>query len=93
MPLVRGVVSDGPLRPGLEDELVTTLGVLGDFTMLDVDDVSMSFTCAIHAGPIRLRLELESAEGLAVLHVTGSAPVALACAALARRGLRRLVAR
>ncbi len=93
MPLVRGVASDGPLRPGLEGEVVTTLGVHGTFTMLDVDDVSLGFTCAIHAGPIRLRLEFESAEGLAVLHVTSSAPVALGCAPLARRGLRRLVAR
>lgn len=93
MPLVRGVVPDGPLRPGLEGELVTTLGVRGEFTMLDVDDESLSFTCAIHAGPIRLRLELGSAEGLAVLHLTGSAPLVLACAPLARRGLRRLVAR
>lgn len=92
-PHVRAVVADGPLRPGLEGEVLGRFGVRARFEVLEVDEARGRWTWAVRAGPIRLRIEHVVDEGLAGLVISGPVVAVAAYAPIARRALRRLVAR
>ncbi len=90
---IRAVRADGPLRPGLEGEVVGLLGVTASFEVLEVDEARGRWTWVVRSGPVRLRIEHEVADGLAGLVLSGPAPVVAAYAPVARAALGRLVAR
>jgi len=92
-PHVHAVRADGPLRPGLEGEVFGRFGVRARFEVLDVDESLGRWTWAVRRGPIRLRIEHEVGEGIAGLVISGPALAVAAYAPIARRSLRRLVAR
>lgn len=91
-PHIREVRAHGPLRPGLEGEVIGTLGVRARFEVLDVDEEAGCWTWVVRSGPVRLRIEHEVAEGLAGLVLTGPAPAVMAYAPIARAALANLVA-
>jgi hypothetical protein len=92
-PHIREVRADGPLRAGLEGEVVGVLGVTASFEVLEVDEDVGRWTWVVRSGPFRLRIEHEVADGLAGLVLSGPAPVVAAYAPVARVALGRLVAR
>ena len=92
-PHVREVRTDGPLRPGLQGEVVGALGVTARFEVLEVDEARGRWTWVVRSGPVRMRIEHEIDEGTAGLVITGPAPAVVAYAPMARAALRRLVAR
>ncbi len=92
-PHVSEVRADGPLRPGLEGQVVGRLGVTASFEVLEVDEDAMRWTWAVRSGPIRLQIEHEVEEGSAGLVISGPAAAVFAYAPVARLALRRLVAR
>lgn len=83
--------AEAPLHPGLEGELVA-LGLSIRFEVLEVEPELGRFIWALGSGAVRVRIEHEIAEGLAGAIVSGSAPLVLAAAPLARSALARLVA-
>lgn len=85
--------SDGPIRPGLEGEVVGPLGVRARFEVLDVDPERLTWTWVLRRGPVRLRVEHVVDEGLAAVVISGPAPAVLAAAPFAGRALTRVVAR
>ncbi|GBC86210.1 hypothetical protein HRbin12_00196 [bacterium HR12] len=89
---LRGVLADGPLRPGLEGELVLALGLRVRFEVLEADQEPGGFTWVLGSGWARLRIEQEVAEGLAGAVLSGSAPIVLLAAPVAGAALARLVA-
>lgn len=91
-PHIREVRTEGPLRPGLEGEVVGILGVSARFEVLDVDERAGRWTWVVRSGPISLHIEHEVDEGLAGLVLTGPAAVVAAYAPVARMALGRLVA-
>ena len=91
-PHIRAVRAEGPLRPGLEGEVVGVLGVTARFEVLEVDEAQGRWTWVVRSGPVRLRIEHEVADGLAGLVLSGPAPVVAAYAPVARAALGRLVA-
>lgn len=88
---VRPRPAEGPLRPGLEGELLA-LGLRVRFEVLEVEPELGRFTWTLGSGAARLRIEHEIAEGLAGAVLTGPAPLVLAATPLARSALARLVA-
>jgi hypothetical protein len=90
-PHIREVRTEGPLRPGLEGEVVGILGVSARFEVLDVDERAGSWTWVVRSGPISLRIEHQVADGLAGLVLTGPAPAVAAYAPIAKMALARLV--
>jgi hypothetical protein len=92
-PQIREVRADGPLRTGLEGEIVGVFGVRARFDVLDVDEPGGRWTWIVRSGPLTLRIEHEIAEGLVGVALTGPAPVVAAYAPIARVALGRLVAR
>jgi hypothetical protein len=90
-PHIREVRAAGPLRPGLEGTVVGPLGATASFEVIDVDEPSGVWTWVLRAGPVRLRLEHEVAEGRAGVVISGPAPAVLAYAPLARIALGRVV--
>lgn len=92
-PHLRRVWASGPLRPGLEGEIEGPLGVRASFDVLEVDRPGGRWSWTVRLGPVRLRVDHEVEEGSASLTLMGSPPAVLAYAPLARRALRRLVAR
>ncbi len=93
VPQIREVHAEGPLRAGLEGEIVGLLGLRARFAVLEVDEPGGRWTWVVRSGPVQLRLEHEIAEGLAGVALLGPAPVVAASAPLARAALGRLVAR
>jgi len=92
-PQIREVRAEGPLRPGLEGEVLGPLGARARFEVIDVDEANGTWTWVVRSGPVRLRIEHEIAEGLAGLVISGPAPAVLAYAPVARAALSRLVRR
>ena len=91
-PHIREVRADGPLRPGLEGEVIGILGVSARFEVLDVDEQAGRWTWVVRSGPISIRIEHEVADGLAGLVLTGPAAAVAAYAPVARAALAKLVA-
>jgi hypothetical protein len=92
-PHIREVRAEGPLRPGLQGEIVGMLGVTARFEVLEVDEGRGRWTWVVRSGPVRLRIEHEVSEGAAGLVLSGPAPVVAGYAPIARAALGRLVAR
>jgi len=92
-PHIREVRTEGPLRPGLQGEVVGVLGVTATFEVLEVDETQGRWTWVVRSGPVRMRIEHEIDEGTAGLVITGSAPAVVAYVPVARAALGRLVAR
>ena len=90
-PHIREVIADGPLRPGLEGEVVGALGLRARFEVLEVDVERGRWTWIVRSGPIRMRVEHEVAEGRAGLVLSGPSVAVAVYAPLARAALRRLV--
>ena len=92
-PHIREVRTDGPLRAGLQGEVVGVLGVTATFEVLEVDETRGRWTWVVRSGPVRMRIEHEIDEGTAGLVITGPAPAVVAYLPVARAALGRLVAR
>lgn len=92
-PHIREVRAEGPLRPGLEGEVVGMLGVTARFEVLEVDEARGSWTWVVRSGPVSLRIEHEVSDGSAGLVLSGPAPAVIGYAPIARAALGRLVAR
>lgn len=92
-PHIREVIAEGPLRPGLEGEVVGVLGVRARFDVLDVDVERGRWTWVVRSGPVRMRIEHEVGEGRVGLVLSGPALAVFAYAPLARAALGRLVSR
>jgi hypothetical protein len=92
-PQIREVLAPGPLRPGLEGEVLGPLGARARFEVIDVDEASGTWTWVVRSGPVRLRIEHEIGEGRAGLVISGPALAVFAYAPVARVALSRLVAR
>ncbi len=90
-PHIRGVSTSGPLRPGLQGEVIGVLGLRARFEVLEVDAERGSWTWVVRSGPVRLRIEHEVSEGRAGLVVSGPTAAVLAYAPLARLVLARIV--
>ena len=91
-PHIREVRADGPLRPGLEGEVVGPMGITVRFEVLAVDEGAGRWTWVVRSGPIRLWIEHEIADGRAGLALSGPAPAVAAYAPIARAALANLVA-
>jgi hypothetical protein len=92
-PQIARVHADGELRPGLEGEVEGPFGVRARFDVLEVDERAMRWVWTVRLGPARLEIDHDVSEGYAAVTIHGPAPVVLAYAPIARRALRRLVAR
>jgi hypothetical protein len=92
-PYVREVRTFGLLRPGLDGQIRTSLGLTVTFEVIEVDELAGRWTWVVRAGPLRYRIEHEIAEGRAGMVITGPAPAVLASVPLARAVLGRVVAR
>jgi hypothetical protein len=92
-PQISRVHAEGELRPGLEGEVEGPLGVRARFEVLAVDEPAMRWTWRVRVGPTSLEIDHDVSEGYASVTVHGPAPIVLAYAPIARRALRRLVAR
>lgn len=88
---VRKIRADGPLRPGLEGEMLTRLGLTVVFDVIEVDEGAGRWTWVLRAGPLRYRVEHLVEEGRAGMVITGPAPAVLASVPVARRALGRVV--
>jgi hypothetical protein len=93
MALVREVDAPGPLRPGLEGDLVLAGGVRARFDVLDVDPAGPSWTLLLRLGPVRLRIDHRVDDGFGLVEASAPFPVALACVPFVRRALSRLLRR
>lgn len=89
---LREVLAEGPLRPGLEGELVLALGRRVRFEVIHAEQEPGGFTWVLGRGWARLRIEQEVAEGLAGVVLSGPAPLVLLAAPVAGAALARLVA-
>jgi hypothetical protein len=93
MALVRGVEAVGPLRPGLDGELVMPAGLRIGFTVLDVNDDAPFWTMELRPGPIRLFVDHHVDDGFGLTEITGPFPLPAAAVPFARRSLSRLLRR
>jgi hypothetical protein len=93
MTFVRGVEAAGPLRPGLEGDLLLPGGLRLGFGVLEVNEAGPSWTLELELGPIRLLIDHRVDEGFGLAEITGPFPFPLAFAPLARRSLSRLLRR
>jgi hypothetical protein len=92
-PHIKRVHADGPLAPALEGDLETTLGARAHFEVLEVDTAALRWTWKIRLGPATLEIDHDVSDGYASVTLHGPAPVVFAYAPLARRALKRLVAK
>ena len=94
-PQITSVRANGPLRAGLEGEVVGRLGTRARFVVTEVDETAGRWSWRVRGGigPIAVPLTIEHhvGEGSASLLVTGTAPVVLAYEPVARLALARLV--
>jgi hypothetical protein len=93
MSLVRGVRAAGPLRPGLEGELLYPAGVRVRFDVLEVNELGPSWSRELRLGSLRLVLDHRVDEGFGLVEIDGPFPLALAYVPFARRSLARLLRR
>ena len=90
-PQIREVRADGRLRPGLRGEVVGPAGVRARFEVETVDAARGRWSWTVALGPVRIRIEHEVGDGVAVLVLQGPAPVVAGYAPVARLALQRLV--
>jgi hypothetical protein len=93
MALVRGVEAAGPLRAGLEGDLLLPVGVRVRFDVLEVREQGPSWTLALRVGPIELLVEHHIDDGFGLAEVTGPLPLPLAVVPFVRRSLSSLLRR
>jgi hypothetical protein len=93
MALVRGVEAAGPLRAGLEGELLLPAGLRARFDVLEVREQGPSWMLALRVGPIDLVVDHHVDEGFGLVEITGPFPLPLVYVPFARRSLSRLLRR
>lgn len=93
MALVRGVEASGPLRAGLDGDLLLPAGLRARFDVLEVREQGPSWTLALRVGPLHLVLDHYVDDGFGLADVTGPFPVPVALVPVVRRSLSRLLRR
>ena len=90
-PQVRRVDPEGPLVAGMRGMVHGPAWSKARFEVTFVDPAAGRWTWRVQAGPVRLTIDHEVADGLTAVVIDGPAPFVLAYAPMARLALRRLV--
>ena len=90
-PQIRSVDTSERLREGLEGTVTGVFGVRARFHVTSVDAAAGRWSWDVFAGPVRLRIDHELADGRASIVLDGPASAVLAYAPVARLSLSRLV--
>jgi hypothetical protein len=90
-PQIRRVEPLGPLEEGMRGSVEGPLWARARFEVVSVDAAARRWTWRVWAGPARLTIDHEVADGVTAVVIEGPAPLVLAYAPVARLALLRLV--
>lgn len=90
-PHIRWVDPEGPLVVGMRGVVHGPVWSNARFEVTSVDPPAGRWAWRVQAGPVRLTIDHEVADGMTAVVIDGPAPFVLAYAPIARLALQRLV--